>query len=320
MIERTLLHDFMAAYPAQPATAFWRAIEIGALVRHGLPDGIGLDFGCGDGILTDILLRHAGPRHLIGIDIDPLEVNAARRLPFYERLHCSSDGSIPEPDGSLDFALSNSVLEHVDDLEYALGEIGRVLRRGGRFLFTVPAPAFRDLLAGSLLPGIDRETYLATLDRRIAHRNYLDAAAWTAACAAHGLHVEACETYLDGRQVRRWETSFADDRWPSLCGHGAAQSAHRYPASPWPTRSCTSPPMADANRTFSRECGCPRRRHLACACRAAGTRRCGLPPPRRDTGLTRNPALSSCEAELHHSEGPSKFRLVNAHQARPSSA
>ena len=206
VIERTLLHDFMAAYPAQPATAFWRAIEIGALVRHGLPNGIGLDFGCGDGILTDILLRHAGPRHLIGIDIDPLEIDAARRFPFYERLHHSPDGSIPEAAGSLDFALSNSVLEHVDDLDSALSEIGRVLRRGARFLFTVPAPAFRDLLAGSLLPGIDREAYLATLDRRIAHRNYLDAPAWTAACAAHGLRVEACETYLDGRQVRRWET------------------------------------------------------------------------------------------------------------------
>ena len=205
MIERTLLRDFMAAYPAQPATAFWRAIEIGALVRHGLPRGTGLDFGCGDGILTDILLRHAGARSLVGIDIDPLEIAAARRFPFYERLHQSSDGSVPEPDASLDFALSNSVLEHVDDLDAALSEIARVLRPGGRFLFTVPAPAFRDLLAGSVLPARDRSAYLATLDRRIAHKNYLDGPAWTKACAAHGLDVEACETYLDGRQVRRWE-------------------------------------------------------------------------------------------------------------------
>ncbi|MCJ2079364.1 class I SAM-dependent methyltransferase [Methylobacterium sp. E-016] len=205
MIERTLLRDFMAAYPAQPATAFWRAIEIGALVRHGLPEGTGLDFGCGDGILTDILLRHAGSRPLIGIDIDPLEIAAARRFPFYERLHHSPDGSVPEPDGSLDFALSNSVLEHVDDLDAALAEIARVLKPKGRFLFTVPAPAFRDLLAGSVLPGADRETYLATLDRRIAHRNYLDGPAWTKTCSAHGLDVEACETYLEGRQVRRWE-------------------------------------------------------------------------------------------------------------------
>ena len=71
MTNQELLASFVGAYPAQPATAFWRAIEIGVLARRGLPEGLGLDLGCGDGILTDILLRQTGPRTLVGVDVDP---------------------------------------------------------------------------------------------------------------------------------------------------------------------------------------------------------------------------------------------------------
>ena len=35
MTNRELLNAFVGAYPAQPATAFWRAIEIGVLARRG---------------------------------------------------------------------------------------------------------------------------------------------------------------------------------------------------------------------------------------------------------------------------------------------
>jgi len=41
-------------------------------------------------------------------------------------------------DESLDLVLTSDTLEHVPDWELALGETRRVLRRGGRHLFTVP--------------------------------------------------------------------------------------------------------------------------------------------------------------------------------------
>jgi len=73
-----LLASFVGAYPAQPATAFWRAIEIGVLARRGLPVGLGLDLGCGDGILTDILLRFL--RGLAGGAPTPGLVESRRRF------------------------------------------------------------------------------------------------------------------------------------------------------------------------------------------------------------------------------------------------
>jgi SAM-dependent methyltransferase len=203
---RELLIMFVGAYPAQPATAFWRAIEIGVLARRGLPEGLGLDLGCGDGILTDILLRQTGSRTLVGVDVDPLETQAAASFPFYRRVHTCSGDDIPEPDATFDFVLSNSVLEHIPNLEATIAEVARLLRKDGRFVFTVPGPGFHDNLAGSVLPFVDRAAYLHVLDRRLAHHHYLSCADWDAICRRNGLVLDNCLGYLDGRETRRWET------------------------------------------------------------------------------------------------------------------
>jgi SAM-dependent methyltransferase len=205
-LQARLMTDFLAAYPAQPATAYWRGIEIAVLAEAGLPEGLGLDLGCGDGILTEILLRYSGERRLIGLDIDPDETTAARRYPFYERVHTCTAHAIPEPDASVDFVISNSVLEHIPDLEGVIAEVGRVLKPGGEFFFTVPCPRFRENLAGSLFGRSVREDYLRDLDKRLVHLNYLSAEDWAALCGRHGLAVERCDGYFDAGETRRWET------------------------------------------------------------------------------------------------------------------
>jgi SAM-dependent methyltransferase len=201
-----LLSRFIQTYPAQPATAYWRAVEIDALAQAGLPQGRGLDLGCGDGKLTDILFELTGVRELVGIDPDPKETRAAARYPFYARVHTTTGDKVPEPDGAFDFVISNSVLEHIPNLEATIAEVGRLLKPGGRFYFTVPQPAFHDNLAGALFGLTDRARYLERLDARIAHFNYLTAEDWSQLCGRHGLEVRSCRGYLDRGQTRRWET------------------------------------------------------------------------------------------------------------------
>lgn len=201
----SLLTEFVARYPAQPATAFLRSIEIDRLASAMDVEGLGLDLGCGDGILTDILFKRAGktPR-LVGIDIDPLETEAAAAYPFYERIHTCPANAIPEPDDTFDYVVSNSVLEHIPDLESVIGEVSRVLKPGGRFFFTVPGPGFHENLRGSVI-GVDRRRYLADLDRRLAHFHYLSSADWSAMCDRHGLRLDGVEGYIDPVETRRWE-------------------------------------------------------------------------------------------------------------------
>lgn len=206
-VPAALLTEFVARYPAQPATAFLRSIEIERFADAIRPEGLGLDLGCGDGILTDILFREAGvtPR-LVGVDIDPLETAAAAKYDFYERIHTVPAQAIPEPDASFDYVLSNSVLEHIPDLDGVIAEVGRLLKPGGQFWFTVPGPAFRDNMTGSILPGASRADYLRNLDRRLAHFHYLSESDWTDMCSRHGLTVDSVSGYLGRAETQRWET------------------------------------------------------------------------------------------------------------------
>lgn len=205
-VDGELLTEFVARYPAQPATAYWRGIEIDVLARSLRSCGLGLDLGCGDGILTDILFRRMNQRpRLVGIDIDPLETEAAARYDFYERIHTGPAAVIPEADATFDYVISNSVLEHIPELEPVITEVARVLKPGGRFFFTVPAPGFHNNLRGSVLPGSSRERYLTDVDRRLAHFHYLSRADWAALCDRNRLVLDAAEGYLDRAQTRRWE-------------------------------------------------------------------------------------------------------------------
>ena len=183
----------------------WRAVEVGHLLDAGLPEGRGLDLGCGDGLLTRIILESAGRREMVGVDPDPGEVSQAARLALYTSVHAARGDSVPEADRSFDWVLSNSVLEHIPDLDPVLDEVARLLRPGGRFIFTVPGPHFHACLRGSLTGG-SRARYLEDLDRRLAHFRYWGPAEWETALAPHGLHVLRTSEYLTQTEVRRWES------------------------------------------------------------------------------------------------------------------
>jgi SAM-dependent methyltransferase len=208
---RSLLVDFAELYPFQPATALWRAFEISSVLRADLPSGFGLDLGCGDGKLTGLVAERRGGWRLVGLDPDPAEVELAARTGLYERLHCAGGDRIPEPDGAFDFVFSNSVLEHIAEVGPVLAEAARVLRSGGRFVFTVPSGEFQDCLAGPpllwrLLLREGREAYLAEFDRRIAHLYYWSDARWTEELARAGFSRVSVTPCVGRAAMRRFES------------------------------------------------------------------------------------------------------------------
>ncbi len=113
-VNKVLLKRFIQHYPFQPATGFWRAVEIEQVISREFPQGLGLDLGCGDGKLTKIIIDEVGKRELVGIDIDPKETEQAKELGIYRRIHTVPGDTIPESNATFDFAFSNSVLEHKD--------------------------------------------------------------------------------------------------------------------------------------------------------------------------------------------------------------
>jgi ubiquinone/menaquinone biosynthesis C-methylase UbiE len=203
MTQKQLLTEFMRQAPMQPATNYWRSHEVQEVIQFGLPAGTGLDLGCGDGHLMSIILDHVGPRELVGVDLDQAETAIANERQTYKQVETASAGALPFKDSSFDFVFSNSVLEHIPDIDSVIAEVARVLRPGGTFLFTVPGPEFHDCLARGGRE--DREAYLRETDLRCAHLRYWSAEQWSRQLQRAGLSVVHCHSYLTMSQMRRWE-------------------------------------------------------------------------------------------------------------------
>ncbi|PKN08518.1 MAG: 3-demethylubiquinone-9 3-O-methyltransferase [Deltaproteobacteria bacterium HGW-Deltaproteobacteria-8] len=108
-----------------------------------------LDVGCGGGLLAEEFAR-AG-FEVAGIDPAPETIDTARAhastsgLPIEYEL--GSGEHLPYPDGSFDHVACCDVLEHVDDVDRVVGEISRVLRPGGLFLYDTVNRTFMSKLA-----------------------------------------------------------------------------------------------------------------------------------------------------------------------------
>jgi ubiquinone/menaquinone biosynthesis C-methylase UbiE len=103
-----------------------------------------LDLGCGIGnILIALAERTAFEQPTVGVDVSPgliaLGQGEVHKAGLDSRitLQVAPATSLPFDDGRFDVVLSSHVIKHLDDdaLRRALGEVARVLRPGGRFLF-----------------------------------------------------------------------------------------------------------------------------------------------------------------------------------------
>lgn len=200
-----LLKDIAKDNPFQPATSLWRAVELAHIINSPFPEGRGLDLGCGDGRILKRILGHIGPREMTGIDLDPRETDAARALGVYTAVHTGPASRIPEPDNSFDFVFSNSVLEHIPNLDEVFAEVARVLKPGGTLLFTAPAITFPDALYGPILPWQSRVAYLEMMNRRLAIVHLFSPENTVDWLAPAGLKVDKTIWYLRKGVVRRWE-------------------------------------------------------------------------------------------------------------------
>ena len=126
-----------------------------------------LDLGCGDGHFASL----AFSRQLeVGLDPWPGPLREARQRGAYQEVVETDGRSIPYPDAYFGSAVSNSVLEHIPELEPVLIELARVLKPGGLFVFCVPNQTFLSTLSVAGFLDRSRLHKLAELYRRFFNR------------------------------------------------------------------------------------------------------------------------------------------------------
>jgi SAM-dependent methyltransferase len=98
-----------------------------------------LDVGCGEGQIARLAAR-GGAAGVVGVDPAWAQVAEARARgggPSYARAEAAR---LPFADASFDAVVACLVFEHIEAVDDALAEVGRVLAPGGRFLFFLNHP------------------------------------------------------------------------------------------------------------------------------------------------------------------------------------
>lgn len=98
-----------------------------------------LDIGCGDGIFAYNLFAEQID---LGIDPNPKEIQSARKRNIYKELIICYGDRISKPSGMFNTIFSNSVLEHIPEIDKVLKEAHRLLSSEGKMYLTLPTNLF----------------------------------------------------------------------------------------------------------------------------------------------------------------------------------
>lgn len=96
-----------------------------------------LDIACGEGY-GSAGIRAAGAKSVVGVDIDPVTVDHARRK-YHLEARVGSAELIPAEDNAFDVVVSFETIEHVANPERFLDECVRVCRPGGKVIVSTPS-------------------------------------------------------------------------------------------------------------------------------------------------------------------------------------
>jgi len=103
--------------------------------RKQLADSL-LDFGCGDGATTPLLLQALNAKSAVGVDVSTKSLEIARKRHASERVRYESLGEF-QSSGQMDLAYCNGVFHHILPAQRAaaLAMVHRALREEGFFSF-----------------------------------------------------------------------------------------------------------------------------------------------------------------------------------------
>jgi len=145
---KSYLKKFLQIAPL--SHALWRSVEALSYSQVKLEKPI-LDLGCGFGEFSGVVFD----RLETGIDINKKELEKALEGGKYKKVKWADARKLPFKDKSYKTVVSNSVLEHIDNVQDVVKEVNRILEKKGIFVFTVPTTKIKtNLLLYKLLKSV----------------------------------------------------------------------------------------------------------------------------------------------------------------------
>ncbi len=202
-----LLWQHLKTVPA--FRALLRSVEARLFQRLDITDPC-LDLGCGDGHFAEMAFSQP-----LAAGIDPWRrpLNKARRASSHHLLVQGMGHEMPFPDNYFGSVISNSVLEHIANIQPVLHEVNRILKDDGRLIFTTPSEQFTKLLAGGKWFDNLGFTGLGERYRRLFNK------------ISRHYHTDSSERWFDrlgeaGLSVEHWQYYFSEEALHALeLGH-----------------------------------------------------------------------------------------------------
>ena len=139
-----------------PAGKLRWARRVKMLSGHLRPEMTVLELGCGTGYFTSELVRSGA--EIVAIDVSPdlLQLARAQHSAPNVRYELQNAYAMSYPDASFDSVVGSSVLHHLE-IQPALREIHRVLKRSGTIFFTEPNMLNPQIAVQKNVPWIKRK-------------------------------------------------------------------------------------------------------------------------------------------------------------------
>ena len=196
--------------------ALLRAVEARFYEDISLPGPV-LDLGCGDGHFASLAFQEP-----VDMGLDPWwgPIQEAGTRSSYQDLVCAEGDKMPYPSDYFSSAVSNSVLEHIPDLDPVIKETARVLKPGAPFIFCVPNHRFLSTL--SISNGLDKiklrglaDLYRGFFNRISRHYNCDSYESWKERLEKFGFMIEDSWDYFPpaALHVLEWGHYFGVPSW-----------------------------------------------------------------------------------------------------------
>jgi SAM-dependent methyltransferase len=199
------LKKLLQEYYYMPDLVIWRFVEVGIVSEYFskyYKGGTIIDIGCGDGVFGALAIN--GPID-IGMDLDIAELKKQdMKNSAYKYLALANATKMPFKNNGFKFILSNSVIEHINDLNSALHNIKSILCFGGTFILTVPSIYFLDnLLFAKLFRKVGlsnlAKVYMIRQAKRLNIKYILSAEEWRSILSKFGLSLVEYRYYMPRR-------------------------------------------------------------------------------------------------------------------------
>lgn len=195
---KKLVEAFVGEFWFAPQDVLLRSVETIIWAKRYFEPPV-LDIGIGNGGDSKYLFSMNQIIDM-GIDKDPRGVNLAKSCGIYRNVAVVDATRMIFKSSSFNTIVSNSTFEHIKNDRDAIGQVSRVLKKGGLFYLTVPTP---DLMKFLKELGIAKRE-IKRYNKRVDHFHFRSINEWEKILRNNGLSLIFHKTYFPKTVVKTW--------------------------------------------------------------------------------------------------------------------